>query len=111
MSHHSQYPDDQIMGEFFSEKNDSFEEMDQLIKNFESRMGEDEKKQIGPTHTFPDGKLTGSDEGGLWFRIGILNNSRLVIYLGKSVRWIGMTRNEALDLIRILKKKVKEMPI
>lgn len=62
----------------------------------------------------PDGKLppvrlTPGDEGDIRFSIGTsMDKKRVVMNFGKQVRWVGMTRNQAIDVGRALIKSAKE---
>lgn len=78
-----------------------------------TRRFEAEKKSLeealGPTGEFPAGKIVPHDEGGLMFGI-TTSQGRVVLDFGKPIRSIGFTRNDALDLARILKTKAKQLP-
>jgi len=75
MAHHSQGPD---------------EEMGRI------------KELLGATGQFPHGKLTTADEGEIQFGITSKDN-KIIIHFGKPVEWIGMTRDQARELARILR--------
>lgn len=51
---------------------------------------------LGATGEFPEGKLGKHDEGQLKMAIGE-KDGKLVFDFGKSVRWIGMPPNQAID--------------
>jgi len=62
---------------------------------------------IGATNTFPDGKVSGDDEGEL--RIAIANDGKLIMMkFGKSVDWIGFGPQEAVAVATNLLKHVRE---
>ncbi|MCZ7645257.1 MAG: hypothetical protein M5U26_08235 [Planctomycetota bacterium] len=56
-------------------------------------------KQFGPTGKFPGGKLNEVDQGEIRFGVGADQSHNLVrLDFGKGVRWICLSRNQALDL-------------
>jgi|GEM_PF-1990436 len=78
------------------------QEMVEKLKSFH------ERGEIGPTGNFPQGKLTAKDEGEYKFMVATIKD-KVVINFGRSIAWIAMNRNEALDLARILKKRAKKL--
>lgn len=56
---------------------------------------------IGPTGTFPRGKFSADDEGGL--AIGIAHrDGTVVVNFGKQVSWIGLSADDAIGLAEML---------
>ena len=66
------------------------------------------KKKIGPTHTFPDGKLNPSDEGGLQIAMFIDENN-VIINFNTPVAWLGLPKKEALGLAKDIIKIANEL--
>jgi len=62
--------------------------------------------KLGPTGTFPSGKLTRHDEGALNFAIGEQGES-VVLKFGEPVAWMGMTPEQAVGLAELLIKKAR----
>lgn len=74
-----------------------FKELDKLHSN------------LGATGKFPHGKLTRKDEGEIKFSVGLsMDKKRVVLNFGKAVRWVGMSRNQALDVSRAIEKTANE---
>lgn len=69
---------------------------DTLMKNREKRI-DNESEPFGATGKFPEGKLVEHDEGEIQFGIWIEHN-KVVMDFGKSVRWIGMSKEQAREL-------------
>ena len=57
----------------------------------------------GPIGNFPAGKLTPHDEGDIQFAVGS-EGDKVVLDFGTSIRWVGMTAQEAADLASSLMK-------
>jgi hypothetical protein len=57
--------------------------------------------KIGATNDYPEGKMTGDDEGGLKMRVGIKDN-RVIVDFGKDVTWLGLDSKGAIELGNIL---------
>lgn len=65
---------------------------------------------LGPTGTFPRGKLNEDDEGGLQLAVASDKSSKTVIVdFGKPVVWIGLGPEEALALAAMLERRAKEL--
>ena len=64
---------------------------------------------LGPTGDFPAGRLVPHDEGGLMFGVTVFQG-RVILDFGKPIRSIGFTRDDALDLARILKLRAEQCP-
>jgi len=60
--------------------------------------------ELGATGKFPQGKLTEQDEGELMFGV-TKKDGKVVIEFGKSVRWIGLDKAQAIDLGNLLIKR------
>lgn len=58
---------------------------------------------LGATGRFPEGKLIAHDEGEIQFSVG-LHQGKVVLDFGKSVAWVGMSGNQAIDLGNVLLK-------
>jgi hypothetical protein len=68
-------------------------------------------KQIGPTGEPPQAPLRPGDQGGLNASLTVDRaGGRLILDFGKSVSWLGMTRQEALRFASLLVTKAKELP-
>lgn len=57
---------------------------------------------LGATGKFPEGKATPTDEGEIKFLIGH-KGGVVVLEFGKSVRWVGMNPDQALELASSLR--------
>lgn len=66
------------------------------------------KSKIGPTGDFPRGQLNEADEGGLGIGVGIMDKT-LVISFGKPVRWIGMPKEQAYALAKMIRKAADKL--
>ena len=66
-------------------------------------------KQFGPTKTYPNGRVSLQDEGGLIFGITSFNG-RVVIDFGKPIHSIGFTKSDALELARVLSDRASTLP-
>lgn len=84
MSHHGDQP---------------FEEMGRMQKII--RELKDTASFRGAIGSFPEGKLTASDEGAIQFAVGE-KDGKVVIDFGTSTRWIGMSPQQAADLASVL---------
>lgn len=62
----------------------------------------------GALGAFPEGKLTGNDEGAIQFAMGEANG-KVVIDFGTQVHWLGMTPQQAAEFASALLKKAKEV--
>lgn len=52
------------------------------------------EEKLGATNTFPEGKLTEDDEGGIQFAVGV-KDGQVCLDFGKPIAWIGMNPDEA----------------
>lgn len=104
MSHHTERPDP---------------EMAEQIKRFYQRYTETTKQavealteavKLGPTGNFPEGKLTQQDEGE--FKLAITRvDGKVIMAFGTPIAWIGMTRNDAIQIGNDLIKHARKLPI
>jgi len=63
-------------------------------------------EKLGPTGEFPEGKIDKSDEGEIRFAIAAdKSNGVVVIDFGKPVKWLGLPKEKALELGRVLISK------
>lgn len=85
MSHHGSSP--------FDESNDDpqFAKRARLMRDLLNTTG-----FRGAIGTYPNGKLTPSDEGNIQFAVGE-QDGKVVIDFGTPVAWIGMTPQQAAD--------------
>jgi len=56
---------------------------------------------FGETKNFPEGKLTEYDEGEIKFGV-TTKDEKVILNFGKPIAWIGMTRDQAKGLGRLL---------
>lgn len=67
-------------------------------------MGNSDLREIfglGATGNFPEGHLNKDDEGEIKFAIGV-NKGKIILNFGKPIAWIGMTKEQAESLGKIL---------
>jgi hypothetical protein len=104
MSHHSS---DKSLTDILEAKQELIEELrkrpaqEEMTKQLES--------ELGPTKTFPDGKIVPHDEGGLMFGVTVFNG-RVIFDFGKPIRSIGFTREGALELAELIKRRAEQCP-
>lgn len=77
------------------------------IKEMQSKIDVVAEK-LGATGQYPNGKLTGNDEGEIRFAVGS-DYSRQVVFMdfGKSVRSVGMSPQQARELADSLRKHAR----
>lgn len=63
-------------------------------------------EKLGGTGDFPQGKLNGSDEGGISFAVGE-DGGNVVINFGTPVAWLGMPPQQAVALAELLIAKAR----
>lgn len=63
---------------------------------------------VGALGQFPQGQLNKSDEGAIRFMVGD-EGGKVVIDFGTSVRWMGMTPQEAVDLASAIFKRARHV--
>jgi hypothetical protein len=64
--------------------------------------------KLGGTGDFPRGKLNASDEGGLMVAIGARDRT-VIIDFGKSIVWIGLDKQQALQFAETIRKKAESI--
>jgi hypothetical protein len=62
----------------------------------------------GPTGEFPQGRLNSEDEGELAVGLAIVQN-RIVMHFGKPIVWVGMSADDADNLIAMLTTYSKKL--
>jgi len=60
--------------------------------------------KLGPTGTFPHGKLTPHDEGGLNVAITHDGQDNIHINFGKKISWFAMPKSQAIDFALLILK-------
>lgn len=65
-------------------------------------------EKLGATGRFPEGKLVPQDEGEIRFAVGRAKG-KVIIEFGKSVHWVGMSGEQAIDLGRSLMKQGRKL--
>ena len=81
------------------------ENRDKLLR---AMVQEDKIDQFkGALGDYPMGKLSDEDEGAIRFAVGV-EQGKVVLDFGKSVRWIGMSAQEAANLAAIILKHARE---
>jgi hypothetical protein len=58
---------------------------------------------------YPDGKISETDDGALNFRI-FIKKERLIISFDKNISWIGLTKNQAIELSKRILKMSEDLP-
>jgi len=81
-------------------ESETSEEMKQLLQELE----------LGPTGRFPEGKLTGNDEGEIRFGVTVYKG-KVVVNFGKPVASLGMLPEQARVLARTLQRRAKQAKI
>lgn len=78
----------------------------QDISNFNDEIFKklNEKQKLGATGRFPEGKLVEHDEGEIQFSIETFKN-KIVLNFNKSVKWVGMNKQQAKELGELLIKR------
>jgi hypothetical protein len=61
--------------------------------------------KLGPTGTYPRGKLSPDDEGGLLLAVGADEHGNVKIKFGKKVAWIGLNSEQAIQFAMMILKK------
>ncbi len=76
---------------------------DRLRNELISRRMEDELAGLGATGRYPSGKMSDADEGEIRYQVASdVERQRVIIDLGKSVRSVGLTKEQAEELIMLL---------
>lgn len=98
MSNHSSVPNEQMSK--MCEK--LFDGQQPTGKEFAEMIDCDARNsQFGETGNFPEGKLTNEDEGEIKFGV-TTKDEKVILNFGKPCAWIGMTREQAEELGRLL---------
>lgn len=84
-----------------SEKPDGIDALGELMRSESLEGG------FGETKSFPDGKITDSDEGEIKFGVTAYG-SQILLNFGKPVAWLAMRADQADVLGDVLKKKAAE---
>ena len=64
------------------------------------------QESLGATGDYPEGKISEEDEGGLRMAIGAdLENNIVSVDFGKAIWWIGLGKEDALELAGNLQKQ------
>jgi hypothetical protein len=104
MSHHSS---DESLTEELKKLHRLMEPARTQPEEFAMRKQLDET--LGPTKDYPHGKIVPHDEGGLMFGVTVFNG-RVIFDFGKPVRSIGFTREGALELAELIKRRAEQCP-
>jgi hypothetical protein len=66
--------------------------------------------KLGKTNDFPRGKLNSDDEGSLRLAVGVnLEGNVLIIDFGTPVKWLGISKKQALKFANSIIEKCKEL--
>lgn len=60
------------------------------------------------TDQYPRGKLNDSDEGALKISLNVIDKT-VVIDFGKEITWLGMSKQEAIELAKIIIERANEI--
>lgn len=66
------------------------------------------KTELGATGEFPEGQLNEHDEGELNIGMGI-EGKNLIVDFGKSIEWIGMSKQQALQFADFIIKNANKI--
>lgn len=102
MSHHSSKDDPKIQS-FTKEHFQQFISTGQKIQDDINNI-----LKLGPTHTFPEGRFTEHDEGGIKFAV-YGKDGKVVINFGSPVSWLATNPEQAIELGRTLIKHAREI--
>lgn len=88
-------------------------ELEKETKNLSQKFKElDKLRAKEPDGKLPPIRLTPQDQGDIRFSVGVsMDKKRVVINFGKQIRWVGMSRNQAIEVGRALIKSAKETVI
>lgn len=76
-----------------------------LGKNNPSQQIGKKPEEPGATGEFPEGKFNQDDLGEIQINIGLVRGKVIMNFGKKPVTWIGMTKEQALELSEIIKQK------
>ena len=65
--------------------------------------------KLGPTNTYPQGKLQEDDKGALRCSIGT-DKGVVKIIFGVPTDWIGLPKREAIDFAQTILKHARKLP-
>lgn len=113
MSHHSSGSDQEISEETMKQfAKAGMKAQERINKQLYGATIETIKKQLssslGPTGKFPHGHLTEQDEGEIAFAV-FNKDDKVVIDFSHLVHWLGMTKEQADELGRLLIKQAEEI--
>jgi hypothetical protein len=96
-----------------NERMEKFMDKGKLEENLSQKFKElDKLRAKEPDGKLPPIRLTPQDQGDIRFSVGIsMDKKRVVINFGKQIRWVGMNRNQAIEVGRALIKSAKETVI
>lgn len=63
---------------------------------------------LGPTGTYPNGKIADNDEGAIQYGITTMNN-RIVFDFGKPIITIGLTQKQAWEMAEVLTRRANQL--
>jgi hypothetical protein len=99
MAHHGNDPDAVAMNNLTDEAREKLRQLQQQIP-------ERPFPSLGATNRFPQGQLNQNDEGEIMFAVAAdKNQGKVLINFGKPVAWVGMDREQAIDLSNLLRQK------
>lgn len=105
MGHHGDRPDEMsdVFRKLLDEKSADFVdgEREALLKQHLS-------ENVGPTGKYPEGKISGRDEGEIAFAVGV-EDGKIVLNFGKPVAWVGFTPEQAMEIARMIRNKAKRL--
>ena len=85
------------------------EGQEELKQRVDCKMDEIAQK-LGATGQFPRGKLTDEDEGEIALAVTVDKNT-LIIDFGKSVKWFGMSKEQAHQLADLIRRRADEIKV
>ena len=100
MSHHSSGSDQEMSEETLKHFAEAGQKVQKEVYNL--------LRPLGPTGKFPHGHLTDQDEGEIGFVVFNKDN-KVVIDFNHPVHWLGMTKEQANELGRLLIKRAKKI--
>ncbi|MGX5775454.1 hypothetical protein [Methylorubrum zatmanii] len=107
MSHHSS---DLSLTHLLSNTAGTTEELGNMLKDELAMLKEKQlQTSLGPTGDHPHGRIVPHDEGGLMFGVTVFNG-RVIFDFGKPIRSIGFTREGALELAELIKRRAEQCP-
>lgn len=105
MAHHSESP----FGNFPNNMDEFRKSMpEQQANRINELLNKDVLKDFGATKKFPEGKLNENDEGEIKFGITHAED-RVIMNFNTAVKWIGFTKEQAIQVAETLIKHSKEI--